>query len=60
MKDWEERDRSWAKYRREVEMGNRVKLARQLGVGSVIGVRGRNVEDPLLVTMWRRCASKVH
>ncbi|KAH8816791.1 hypothetical protein F5884DRAFT_234796 [Xylogone sp. PMI_703] len=32
MKDWEERDRSWKKFRREVENGKRGKLARRLGL----------------------------
>jgi len=33
MSDWEERDRSWKRYRREVEEGKRGKLARRLGLG---------------------------
>lgn len=32
MSDWEERDKSWKKFRRELEGGNRAKLARRLGV----------------------------
>ncbi|RFU23661.1 hypothetical protein B7463_g12677, partial [Scytalidium lignicola] len=32
MKDWEERDRSWKKFRQEVESGKRGKLARRLGL----------------------------
>ncbi len=31
MKDREERDRSWANFRREMESGNRRKLARYIG-----------------------------
>jgi hypothetical protein len=33
MSDWEERDKSWKKFRREVEEGKRGKLARRLGIG---------------------------
>jgi hypothetical protein len=31
MKDWEERDRSWSNFRRDMECGNRRKLARYIG-----------------------------
>lgn len=31
MKDWDERERSWNKFRREVEMGQRKKLLRRIG-----------------------------
>jgi len=33
MKDWEEREKSWAKFRSEVEQGKRTKLASRLGMG---------------------------
>jgi len=33
MKDWEEREKSWNKFRREVEQGKRGKLASRLGLG---------------------------
>jgi len=33
MSDWEERDKSWKKFRRELEGGKREKLARRLVVG---------------------------
>lgn len=32
MKDWEEREKSWNKFRMEVEQGKRGKLARRLGL----------------------------
>jgi hypothetical protein len=32
MSDWEERDKSWKKFRQEVEGGKRAKLARRLGM----------------------------
>jgi hypothetical protein len=32
MKDWEEREKSWNKFRVEVEQGKRGKLARRLGM----------------------------
>jgi len=32
MSDWEERDRSWKKFRKEVEEGKRGKLARRMGL----------------------------
>lgn len=33
MADWEERDKSWKKFRQEVEGGKRAKLAKRLGLG---------------------------
>ncbi len=33
MKDWDEREKSWAKFRSEVEGGKRTKLATRLGLG---------------------------
>jgi len=33
MSDWEERDKSWKKFRKELEGGKRAKLAKRLGVG---------------------------
>jgi hypothetical protein len=33
MSDWEERDKSWRKFRRELEGGKRAKLAKRLGMG---------------------------
>lgn len=33
MSDWEARDKSWAKFRKEVEGGKRHKLARRFGIG---------------------------
>jgi len=33
MKDWEEREKSWARFRQEVEGGKRAKLARRMGMG---------------------------
>jgi hypothetical protein len=33
MSDWEERDKSWKKFREEFEGGNRAKLAKKLGIG---------------------------
>lgn len=32
MSDWEERDKSWRKFRQELQGGNRAKLARRLGM----------------------------
>lgn len=32
MSDWEERDKSWKKFRKELECGKRAKLARRLGM----------------------------
>jgi hypothetical protein len=32
MEDWDERGRSWAKFKQEVETGKRAKLARALGL----------------------------
>jgi hypothetical protein len=32
MKDWEEREKSWNKFRLEVEQGKRGKLAKRLGM----------------------------
>lgn len=32
MSDWEERDKSWRKFRQELEGGKRHKLAKRLGV----------------------------
>ena len=32
MSDWEERDKSWKKFRQEVEGGKRAKLAKRLGM----------------------------
>jgi hypothetical protein len=32
MKDWEEREKSWNKFRAEVEGGQRGKLAKRLGL----------------------------
>jgi hypothetical protein len=32
MSDWEERDKSWKQFRRELEGGKRAKLARRLGM----------------------------
>jgi hypothetical protein len=32
MKDWEEREKSWNKFRSEVEQGKRGKLAKRLGM----------------------------
>jgi hypothetical protein len=32
MKDWEEREKSWSKFRSEVEQGKRGKLAKRLGM----------------------------
>ena len=32
MSDWEERDKSWTKFRQELEGGKRAKLARRLGM----------------------------
>lgn len=32
MSDWEERDKSWKKFRQELEGGKRYKLAKRLGV----------------------------
>ncbi len=34
MSDWEERDKSWKKFREEVERGKSTKLAKRLGVGT--------------------------
>jgi hypothetical protein len=33
MSDWEERDKSWKKFRLELEGGKRAKLAKRLGMG---------------------------
>jgi len=33
MSDWEERDKSWKKFRQELEGGKRGKLAKRLGMG---------------------------
>ncbi|KAJ9155488.1 hypothetical protein NKR23_g1995 [Pleurostoma richardsiae] len=33
MKDWDERERSWKQFRREIETGSRGKLARRIGAG---------------------------
>ena len=33
MSDWEERDKSWKKFRQELEGGKRAKLAKRLGMG---------------------------
>ncbi len=33
MSDWEERDKSWEKFRHELEGGKRAKLAKRLGMG---------------------------
>jgi hypothetical protein len=33
MSDWEERDKSWKKFRQELESGKRAKLAKRLGMG---------------------------
>jgi len=32
MSDWEERDRSWRRFRKEIEEGRRGKLAKRLGI----------------------------
>jgi hypothetical protein len=32
MNDWEERDKSWKKFRKEVEEGRSSKLAKRLGL----------------------------
>ncbi|TAQ83135.1 hypothetical protein B7494_g8541 [Chlorociboria aeruginascens] len=34
MSDWEERDKSWKKFRKELEGGKRARLARRLGMGN--------------------------
>jgi hypothetical protein len=31
MKDWEERERSWTRFRREVDSGQRKNLAKRIG-----------------------------
>jgi hypothetical protein len=33
MSDWEERDQSWRKFRKDIERGNKGKLAKRLGLG---------------------------
>jgi hypothetical protein len=32
MRDWDDREKSWAKFKQEVETGKRAKLARALGL----------------------------
>ena len=36
MSDWEERDKSWKKFRQELEGGKRAKLAKRLGMREIL------------------------